>query len=236
MLRLVTIISHLLLIAVPLVLIFFNSVDVRPHLSFHCKNYFLGSFLYYLLTFAILFTALESMKAANLSAKMVFNGNVQLVFVMVVVGLFAGFILIPPRFFLSKHLLWLLALASLSIFLLDQYEKRPEDVKQSFFNVILMTIALCMFVFVRGSDRTFDDEDKMALLAGGLVILLGTHWVAKRQLTGLISVPNIVGLAYVAYVIISLPYIEYNYSVCTKDRADYINDTLAMIDAAINRS
>lgn len=232
MLGLITVLSHLLLLAIPIVLIFFNSVDMRPHLSFHCKNYFLGSFLYYLLTFAVIFTTLEGLRASKITAKTVFNGNIQMIFVLVVVGLFAGFILMPPRYFLSKHLLWLLALASVAIFLLDQ---PPIDIRQSFFNIILMTIVLCGYVFIRGSDKTFDDEDKMGLLAGGLLILLGTHWITKRQLTGLISVPNIVGVIYIAYVILSLPYIEYNYSVCTKERADYINDTLAMIDAVVNK-
>ena len=235
MIGLITVISHLLLIAVPVVLIFFNSVDVKPHLSFHCKNYFLGSFLYYLLTFAIIFTALEGLRASGYSSRMIFNGNIQLVFVLVILGLFTGFILMPPKRFLSKHVLWLLALASLSIFLLDIYEKRPEDIKQSFFILILLCIILCGFVFIRGSDRTFSDSDKMGLLAGGLLILAVSHWVNHRDFLNIITVPNIVGLVFITYVIVSLPYIERNFSICTKERADYINDTLAMIDAVVNK-
>jgi len=229
MLSWIRVFSHFLLIAVPIILILLNSVDFYPNLSFHCKNYFLGSFLYYLLTFSLVFTSLVLLHKKGFTPEKIFSNEKgrNVIWFMILFLLFASFLLCPPKFFLTKHIAWLTALSVSSIFIIEFIDRYPLQTNQTFFNLIGMTILLCIFVFLRGTEEKFEAQTKLLLLVSGLVFIGGSHYFFNGNMNNLLVPSNLISAGYVLYVLGMMPYIEQNFDVCVKEKADYINDTLA---------
>jgi hypothetical protein len=61
------------------------------------------------------------------------------------------------------------------------------------------------------------------------------HYIFNGNMNGMMNWTNYISAGYVLYVLVMMPYIEENFDICVKEKADYINNTLAIFSNLFNK-
>ena len=101
------ILSTSLAILLSIFLIAQNTLDFNP-IKFHCDNYILNSYLYLFLSLAIVFATVFSMEHVKININKLFAGSSRFLLLVLSIGLMIALMIITPKYFFTKHILWIL--------------------------------------------------------------------------------------------------------------------------------
>ncbi len=93
---------YFMLIGLSILGIFKNSVSFNP-LRFHCDNYILSTYLYFILSWGIALATVTSMSKKKYDLKKLFTGPFLVLIFLTSILLLIGLAMTPPKMFFTKH-------------------------------------------------------------------------------------------------------------------------------------
>ena len=154
-----------------------NSLSFNP-IRFHCPNYILNSYLYLFLSVAILTSSILSMESLNVDINKLFAGSSRYLLLVLSLMLVFGLVLMSPRYFFTKHLLWIMFIAILGVFLYPIYKERQSVFYQAGTTTIVLVFALSVLAFLKPD--LIKDSWFMPLFIGLIALLVSQ--VSERLL------------------------------------------------------
>lgn len=133
--------SSILAIILTIFMIAKNSLSFNP-IRFHCPNYILNTYLYTFLSIAILFTTILSIKKINITLEQLFTGSGRFLLLFLSILLVVGVITVNPKYFFTKHLIWICYLVLMGTILYPIY----DSYKEHFTHTALTTAGIMVFL------------------------------------------------------------------------------------------
>ena len=134
-----------------LLIIFFiaqNSLDYNP-IKFHCDNYILNSYLYLFLSLSIVFSTIFSMEHINVDIEKIFAGNSRFLLLILSIGLILALTIMTPKYFFTKHILWLLWTILITVFIYPIYKYRKDIFYHAGISTLLILVVLSALAFMK---------------------------------------------------------------------------------------
>ena len=132
---------YTLLIGFTILGIFKNSVSFSP-IRFHCDNYVLNTYLYFILSWGIIMATTTTLKNFNIKLDQLFSGPFTILLALSSICLLVGLLFVPPRLFFTKHLLYIAQMVLLGLTMYPYYVNN----KALFYHVAITTLAILVFL------------------------------------------------------------------------------------------
>lgn len=161
--------SSILSIFLTIFLIGKNSLSFNP-IRFHCPNYVLNSYLYLFLSLSILFTTILTLENINLDLNLVFASKFKYLFLILSILLIFSLLIVNPKYFVSKHILWVLFLLLTGLFIYPIYKERRALFYQATLTTLILVASLSLLAFYKPD--MIKDSWFMALFIGLIVLLI----------------------------------------------------------------
>ena len=144
--------TSLLSIFIAFFLIIQNTISFNP-IRFHCQNYVLNSYLYLFLSFAIIFSTIFGLEYSKVNLTNLFAGKTTFLLLVASIFLLGALIILNPKYFLAKHMLWLGYIMLMGIFLYPIYRENHTLFYHTFF--LHSSISCCLkYLLSSSSMRT----------------------------------------------------------------------------------
>ena len=101
----INIIHYFLIIGLTIYGIITNSIQFNP-IQFQCDNYILNSYLYFILSWAILMSTNKVLFDKKIELHELFSGPFTILLMVSTFALLIGLLYIPPQMFFTKHILY----------------------------------------------------------------------------------------------------------------------------------
>ena len=213
-----------------------NSFTFNP-MRFTCKNYLLNAYLYIFLSLVLIFLTVEIYKEEEVPTifEHIQSGLLQfIIYLFLSLGLLWLVLITSPEKIISKHLLWLLWIATMAYIL---YPLMLKD--SNLFSQVKLITALVMIILTL---FTFWKPELVSLSWGStlFIILLGLILV---QLLGFL-IPSFY-TSYTSYIISYISLVLFSFFMLWDTKklivnakqcvnADYINDSLGIVLDGLN--
>jgi len=226
------ILYYAILIGFTVLGIFTNSLDFNP-IGFQCDNYVLNTYLYFILSWAIVMATNSTLKSKNVKLSDLFSGPLTILLFVGSLALLMAVYFTPPKMFFTKHILYITQMVLFGLFLYPYYLNN----KNLFHHIGITT--LLMLVILSGIAFSFPYLIKnswgMYLFIGliGIIIARFVEMFIKKDNKKYSRV-----ISYVAIVLFSLlimydtKKIIVNANNCVNP--DYINESLGLFLDSIN--
>ena len=122
-------------------LIFKNSLSFNP-IRFHCPNYILNTYLYLALSIAIFMTTILSVVELKIDIAQLYTGPFRFLFLLLSIVLILAIVIVPPKYFMTKHLIWLIYLGLLGLIFYPMYQSHTETFMHSGVSAIIIVLLL----------------------------------------------------------------------------------------------
>lgn len=229
----IKVLHYVFLIGITVLAIIHNSLSFSP-IRFHCSNYVLNTYLYFILSWGIIMATNSSLEKNNIELHYLFSGPFTILLMVSSMALLFGLIFVPPSLFFTKHLLFILEMVLLGIIIYPYYKNN----KKLFSHVALTTlIVLILLTFITYNFSSYITDSWGTYLFYGLLAIIIARLIeifrSNYQMKG-----NQRIISYISIILFSL-YIMYdtkqiliNSKNCVKP--DYINESLSLILDSIN--
>jgi hypothetical protein len=178
------------LIMVVVGVILFTAMDFRPFMRFHCANFVLNTYLYFIL--ALLLVGLIMLhlhvryKCEDLEASgRGFNNNLAVLLAFVSIAVIAAIVILPRDYFWMHHVLFFAMLGMIGFALFPLFDAYEHEVRKSIYVSIAAMFAMAVLHTIK-PDLPYDKSWGtwlIALASGGMLSELidqFTHDVFKR--------------------------------------------------------
>tara|TARA_B110000908_G_C10243641_1_gene447539 strand:+ start:1285 stop:2010 length:726 start_codon:yes stop_codon:yes gene_type:complete len=227
------ILYHFLLIGIVVLGIFTNSVDFNP-IKFHCDNYVLNTYLYFILSWAIVMATNVTLSKNKVALRDIFSGPSTILIFIGSLALLVAVYFTPPKFFFTKHFLYIAQVILLGLFLYPYYVNNKVLFKHIGLSTLLLLIVLSVVVFAM--PELVKDYWGAYLLIGVLGVLIARiiEMVINpigRQLRSRV-------ISYISVVLFSLLVMYDTKKVIVHSQncvnPDYINESLNLFLDSLN--
>ena len=228
--------SSSLSIVLAIFLIGHNSLSFNP-IRFHCPNYILNSFLYLFLSIAILASSILSIESQDVNINKLFAGNSKYLLLILSLMIIFGLVSMSPKYFLTKHILWIMFIILLGVFLYPIYKEKRSIFYQAGLTTVAIITALSFLAFMKPD--LIKDSWFMPLFIGLIALIVSQ--ISERLLAnwGIIHATKYNKLfSYIAIGLFSLwtlfdtKQIIKNAENCVNP--DYINQSLDVLLDSLN--
>jgi len=228
------IVSYLTVIGLVVFGIVKNSLSFKP-IRFHCDNYVLNTYLYFILSWAIVMSTNKGLSMTNITSSDLFSGPLSIVFMLGSLVLLMALLFIPPKYFFTKHILFIILIMSLGLFIYPYYQSNREIFMHVGITTFIMLIILTVITF--SFPKLIKDSWGIYLFIGLIGLLIARVveiFVAKKEPRTKMSKI----ISYIAIVIFSL-LVMYDTKNIIKNaencvNPDYINESLSLFLDSIN--
>ena len=226
---------YTLLIGFTILGIFKNSISLNP-IRFHCDNYVLNTYLYFILSWGVIMATTTTLKNLDVKLNELFSGPFTILLALSSICLLVGLLFIPPKLFFTKHLLYIAEMILLGITIYPYFVNN----KSLFYHVAITTLAIlvCLSLITFFAPHIVKDSWFMYLFIAliGLVIariveVIMTYRSKKRPKFSK-------WISYISIIIFSL-FIMYdtkkvlvNADQCVNP--DYINESISLVLDSLN--
>ena len=138
---------YFMLIGLSILGIMKNSVSFNP-MRFHCDNYILSTYLYFILSWGIALATVTSMSKKKYDLKNLFTGPFLVLIFLTSMLLIVGLSMIPPQMFFTKHILFILEIILLGVTLYPLYLLDKDRFNHVGMTTLLILTILSILVYV----------------------------------------------------------------------------------------
>ena len=138
---------YFMLIGLSILGIFKNSVSFNP-LRFHCDNYILSTYLYFILSWGIALATVTSMSKKKYDLKKLFTGPFLVLIFLTSILLLIGLAMTPPKMFFTKHILFILEIVILGVTLYPLYLLNRDRFNHVGMTTLLILTLLSIIVYL----------------------------------------------------------------------------------------
>jgi FtsH-binding integral membrane protein len=210
-----------------------NTLSYNP-IRFHCDNYILNTYLYFLLSWAIMMATNKYLEDKEIKLSQLFSGPFTILLCFASMGLIMGLVFMPPQMFFTKHFLYIIEIVLFGILLYPLYIKN----KQLFFHIALSTFGLLLVLSIISFAKPDIIKDSWEMyLFMGLVSLLGARLIElfmnfshKSKYSRALSYGSI--LLFSMYIMVDTKKIIINAENCVNP--DYINESINLVLDTMN--
>ena len=118
-----------------------NSLQFNP-IQFQCDNYVLNTYLYFILSWAIIMATTASIKNTNIPLNQLFTGPFTILLIVSSISLLVGLLFISPRYFFTKHILYISLMVLLGITLYPYFQHN----KTLFYHIATTTLIILIML------------------------------------------------------------------------------------------
>lgn len=213
--------------------IFTNSLDFNP-IQFHCDNYVLNTYLYLILSWAIIMATNSVLKSNNVTLHDLFSGPYTIIFFLASLGLLMGVYFIPPKLFITKHIFYIILIMMMGVFLYPYYINNKKLFHHVGITTLIMLIVLSVISFafpqlISASWGGYLFIGLMGLLIARVVESL-TKYEPGQKRSKIISYVSII--IFSLYIMYDTKRIIINANNCVNP--DYINESLGLFLDTLN--
>lgn len=140
-------IFYTILIGLSVLGIFKNSVRFNP-IRFHCDNYIFSTYLYFILSWAIALATVTKMSKDRYELNKVFTGPFMVMIFLCSILLLMGIMMLPNKFFLTRHVFFILKLILIGVTLYPLYVLNKERFNHVAITTLLILTILSILVFI----------------------------------------------------------------------------------------
>tara|TARA_B100000242_G_C43053542_1_gene492461 strand:+ start:2585 stop:3340 length:756 start_codon:yes stop_codon:yes gene_type:complete len=138
------ILYYVILVGISVLGIFKNSVSLSP-LRFHCNNYMLNTYLYFILSWGIVLSTVTAVQYKNIPLQQIFTKPFTILLTIGCIALILGLMALKAKTsFITKHILFILLLILFGVTLYPLYILN----KDRFNHVGLTTIAIFLVLSI----------------------------------------------------------------------------------------
>ena len=229
----IEIIHYFLLIGMTMYGIITNSITFNP-IQFQCDNYILNSYLYFILSWAIIMATNQTLFNNKVELHDLFSGPFTILLMVSTLALLVGLLYVPPKMFFTKHLLYIIEIVLLGIFLYP-YFKNNQNI---FYNVALVTLAMLVILsIISYKYPSYINESWGGYLLFALIGLILIRFAElfsgvkyKSRYSRLVSYASIVLFSF--FIMYDTKKLIVNAENCVNP--DYINESLHLFLDSIN--
>lgn len=167
--------SSILSIFLTIFLIGKNSLSFNP-IRFHCPNYILNSYLYLFLSLSILFTTILTLENINIDLNLIFASKYKYLFLVLSIILIFSLLIVNPKYFISKHILWIFFLLLTGLFIYPIYKERRALFYQAALTTLILVASLSILAF---NNPDMIKESWFMMLFIGLIVLFISQLLEK---------------------------------------------------------
>lgn len=231
---------YLLLIGLSALGIIQNSISFSP-LRFHCNNYILSTYLYFILSWGIALSTVTGLDYYKVPLEKIFTKPFTILLFISCLLLMMGLMTMPPSMFFTKHMMYLGEIILLGITLYPLYIYNKERFNHVGLTTICILLVLSVLAYIR--PQLINDSIVIYLCIGLLAIifarLIDIFFLDDKN-------PNShkysKGISYVSIVLFSL-FIMYDTKMIVRNSKtcsvspfgpDYINESIRLFLDTIN--
>lgn len=230
------ILKYVLLICFTVFGIFTNSLSFNP-LRFKCENYILNSYLYFILSWAIVLTTIATLSSKNISLHELFSGPFTILLMVSSMLLLIGLLFIPPERIYTKHLLYVFQIILLGIFLYPLYVRNLSLFNHVGLTTLIILLGLSAIAYFK---RDLIKESWGGYLLAGIIVLLLARIVEmfityrdKKRPNNYSRTLSYISIALFAiFILYDTKQLMINRQNCV--RPDYINESLNLFLDSLN--
>lgn len=228
---------YILLVGLSSMGIITNSVSFNP-IRFHCSNYILNTYLYFLLSWGIVLATVASLYVNKVVLSNLFASQKTIILAIFTILLLVGLLLTPPTYFFTKHLLYLVFMVLLGIIFYPFYYKHKTMFNHISATTLIIFIGLTLLSFLK-PDLIKDSWGYYLFIAliGILIARLVEVGIAHfkpewydPKFNKKISYVSI--LVFILYTLYDTKQILVNSKNCVNP--DYINESLGIFLDSVN--
>jgi len=210
-----------------------NSLSYNP-IRFHCDNYILNTYLYFLLSWGIVMACNTYLEEKNIKLHDLFSGPFTILLALGSIGLIVGLLFVPPQMFFTKHLLYIMWVMFMGIMMYPMYAKNKNLFYHVGLTTFLLLLVLSIFAYARpdlikNSWGTYLFIMLITLL-GARLIELFAGFKHNSNYSRVISYISIV--VFSLYVMFDTKNIIINADNCVNP--DYINESVNLFLDSMN--
>lgn len=226
---------YTLIIGFSIFAIFKNSITLSP-VQFHCDNYVLNTYLYFILSWAIMMSTTTTLKNLDIKLNDLFSGPFTILLVLSSISLLVGLLFIPPKLFFTKHFLYIAEMILLGITLYPYFVKNQSLFYHIALTTLIILIVLTMITFfvphiVKDSWFIYLFIGLIGVLVARIVELIMTYTNKQRpgfsRWTSYISV-----VLFSLFIMYDTKKVLVNAETCVDP--DYINESINLVLDSLN--
>lgn len=210
-----------------------NSLSYNP-IRFHCDNYILNTYLYFLLSWAIMISTTKYLEDKGMKLHQLFSGPFTILLVLSSLGLIIGLLFVPPQMFFTKHLLYLMWIVFSGIILYPMYVNNKSLFAHAGITTACLLLILSIISFLKpnlisDSWGTYLFMSLLGLLIGRVVEMFSgiKHDSTYSRVLSYLSI-----LVFSMYVMLDTQNIIANAENCVNP--DYINESVNLVLDSMN--
>ena len=216
-----------------------NTLDFNP-IRFHCENYILNSYLYLFLSIAIIFSTVFSMNNLNVNINNLFAGSSRFLLFILSIILMVSLIMLTPKYFFTKHILWILWIILMGIFIYPLYKYKRNLFYHCGIATLTIVTVLSLLAFSKPDLIKDSWGFNLFIILLGLVVarvveqLLG-NWkiIDQNKYNKMFSYISIVLFSF--FILYDTKMIIKNAGLCgTSLDPDYINQSIDILLDSLN--
>ena len=227
------VLHYFLLIGFTMFGIITNSLSFNP-IRFHCDNYILNTYLYFILSWGILLATNASLYDRKIELHDIFSGPFTILLMVSSLALLIGLLFIPPSMFFTKHLLYIIQMVMLGIIMYPYYKNNREQFNQVGLTTLLMLIFLTI-ISVMFQDLISDRWENY-LIVGLLSLIIARFIEIFKNINYDSTYSRIVTYASILifslFIMVDTKKIIVNAENCINP--DYINESINLFLDSIN--
>ena len=229
----IQLIHYVLTIGLLVLAIAKNSLSYNP-IRFHCDNYILNTYLYFLLSWAIMLSTTKYIENKGIKLHQLFSGPFTILLAIGSIGLIIGLLFVPPQMFFMKHLLYIIWIVFSGIMLYPMYVNNKSVFAHAGITTGALLLVLSLIAFMK-PDIIKDSWGVylfMALLGLliGRVVEIFTSIEHNSTYSKVLSYASI--FIFSLYVMFDTKNIIVNADNCVNP--DYINESVNLVLDSLN--
>lgn len=139
---------YILLVGLSSMGIITNSVSFNP-IRFHCSNYVLNTYLYFLLSWGIVLATVASLYINQVALSSLFASQSTIILAVFSILLLIGLLFTPASNFFTKHALYLILMVLFGVFLYPFYYKHKTMFNHISATTLIIFIGLTLLSFLK---------------------------------------------------------------------------------------
>jgi FtsH-binding integral membrane protein len=161
---------YVLLVGLSILGIIKNSISFNP-IYFHCDNYILSTYLYFILSWAIALSTVTGLSYYNVTLQKLFTKPFTILLFISSLLLMVGLMIIPMKMFFTKHLIYIAEIVLLGITLYPLYLRSREKFNHVGLTTLSVLVVLSILAYMK--PNLIDDNIIVYLVIGLLALLFG---------------------------------------------------------------
>ena len=234
------VLSYVILVGLSVIGIYNNSIAFNP-LRFHCNNYILSTYLYFILSWGIALSTVTVLHSKDVPLESLFTKPFTILLFLVSLLLLAGLLYIPPQMFVLKHILFILELIVLGVTLYPLYVINKDRFNHVGLTTLLTLLVLSFLAYYRPSIIS-DNIARWLLISLFAIIIarLVEYFILDPSKKGISTYSRIVNYVSIAvfslYILHDTKSIIRNSNECTMSPfgPDFIRESISLFLDSLN--